>query len=434
MSYKKYRDINVYDAAIERVNFIFDNFKKIYVSFSGGKDSGVCTHLMCEEARKRGVKIGLLFIDIEAHYQKTVEFAHRMFEEYKDVVDPYWVCLPMSTNNSLSYFEEMWSWWDPDKEEVWTREMPKDHYVINLDNNPFPFYKYKMTFEEFTVKFGEWYAGDEDTACIVGIRTQESLNRWRAITNDRKARYKDKNFTTKISEHLYNCYPIYDWLVEDDWRFYGKTGKDYNRLYDLMYQAGIPINKMRVDEPFGDEAKVSLNMFRMIEPDTWGKVVNRVSGANFGNIYGRSKAVSGRFQLPQGHTWKSFTFFLLETLPEKAAQHYWDKFQKFIKYWQETGSPMSEESIAILENNYSKSIINTHEFSKRGKGDKEVIKFTEVVDTIPELDTKDDVLTWKRMAMCIIKNDYYCRGLSFSITKEQREKRNAAMQKYKDIL
>lgn len=67
------------------------------------------------------------------------------------------------------------------------------------------------------------------------------------------------------------------------------------------------------------------------------------------------------------------------------------------------------------------SIINTHEMSNRGHGDKEVIKFTEILDAIPELDGKEDILTWKRMAMCIIKNDYYGRTLSFSIPKRQQD-------------
>jgi len=32
---------NVYDASLERIEYIFNNFERIYLSFSGGKDSGV---------------------------------------------------------------------------------------------------------------------------------------------------------------------------------------------------------------------------------------------------------------------------------------------------------------------------------------------------------------------------------------------------------
>lgn len=56
---------------------------------------------------------------------------------------------------------------------------------------------------------------------------------------------------------------------------------------------------MRVDEPFGNEAKAGLNLFKVIAPDLWVRVVNRVSGANFGNIYSGNKIMSARYSLPK---------------------------------------------------------------------------------------------------------------------------------------
>lgn len=426
--------LNVHDAAIKRVQYIFNEFENIYVSFSGGKDSGVCMHLMCEEARKRNRKIGVLFIDIEAHYQMTIDYAIDMMNEYSDVIIPYWVCLPMETDNSLSYDEMTWAWWENDKKDIWVREMPTMDYVINVDNNPIDYYEYKMTFEDFVAKFGNWYGKGEKTACIVGIRTQESLNRWRAINNENKSRYKSTKYSTKVDNNVYNFYPIFDWKTEDIWTYYGKTEKLYNKFYDLMYQAGVSINQMRIDEPFGDTAKAGLNMFKVIEPKTWVKIVGRVSGANFGNIYANTSINSAHYKLPPGHTWESFTHFLLDTLPQKASDHYKEKFNKFIKWWTETGSGMRKEDIDILHMNYSGATFRTGELSTRGNKDKEVIKFNYVVDTIPELDTKQDVLTWKRMAMCIIKNDYFCKSLSFGISKEQLKRRKEVMKKYEQIL
>lgn len=428
---KKYLDINVYEAAKMRVEYLFDEFENIYCSFSGGKDSSVCMHLMCEEAKKRNRKIGVLFIDTEAQYEFTIEHVEKMFKKYERYIDKYWVCLPMETDNNLSFSEQLWSWWDPDKKDLWVRDMPKD--VINLDNNPIDYYDYKMTFEEFVAKFGNWYGNDEKTACVIGIRTQESLNRWRAIKGD-KGMYKDKRYTTKINENVYNFYPIYDWETADIWKFYGKTGLEYNEYYDLMYLAGASIHQMRIDEPFGDEAKAGLNMFRVLEPKTWSKVVMRVNGANLGSIYSGTEIMGKNYKLPEGHTWKSFTEFLLDTLPIDAANHYRGKFDTFIKWWIEKGSGMPKDQIKILEEKYSEKIVNTHELSTRGKKDKEVIRFLEVVDEIPELDTKVDVLTWKRMAMCIIKNDYWCKSLNFGLNKMQQQKKKDAMEKYKTIL
>ena len=430
---KTYNNKDVYTAAKERIEYIFDEFEHICISFSGGKDSGTVLNMCIDEARKRKRKIGVLFIDLEAFYKKTIEFVERMLENNKDVLEPYWICLPMESPNSLSYLEPTWIWWDKEKEPIWVRPMPKKEYVINEENNPLGFYKKNMPFEEFIKHFGNWYGKGEKTATLVGIRTDESLNRFRAIAGT-KSMYKDKNYSTKVNENVYNFYPIYDWSVEDIWTYNGKFQKDYNKLYDLFYKAGVSIHKMRVDEPFGNEAKAGLSMFRVIEPDTWAKVVNRVSGANFGNIYSGNKIMNAHYKLPKNHTWKSFTFFLLDTLPPEISEHYKIKFSKFIKYWVEKGCPVSEEHIKIMEETCPDAIINTHEFSKRGKGDKEVIKFTKVVDEIPGVDNKDDVLTWRRMAMCIIKNDYTCKSLSFGMTKDLTVRQKAIMEKYKNII
>lgn len=427
---KKYIDKNVYIAALERVQYIFDEFKKIYVSFSGGKDSSVCMHLMCEEARKRNRKIGVLFIDTEAQYKMTIDHIHEILKEYSDVVEIKWVCLPMESPNSLSFLDPTWIWWDKEKKDIWVREIPEN--AITEANNPIDFYIKNMPFETFVKKFGEWYGNGEKTACIQGIRTDESLNRFRAIVKDKK-KYKNKNFSTQVTSDVFNFYPIYDWGVEDIWTYNGKYEKKYNKLYDLMYKAGLSIHQMRVDEPFGNEAKAGLNLFKIIEPQTWSKVVNRVSGANFGNIYHGKKIMNSNYTLPKNHTWKSFTKFLLTTLPPETAEMYKEKFVKFIKYWNKKGCPVQEDLIFLLEEKYSDSIINTGELSNRGAKDKTVIKFKKIVDEVEEVGMEKQFLTWKRMAMCIIKNDILCKGLCFGATKDLTFRQKKILDKYKEL-
>ena len=43
---KKYINKNVYDAAMERIEYCFKQFDNIIVAFSGGKDSGVMLNLV----------------------------------------------------------------------------------------------------------------------------------------------------------------------------------------------------------------------------------------------------------------------------------------------------------------------------------------------------------------------------------------------------
>jgi predicted phosphoadenosine phosphosulfate sulfurtransferase len=295
-----------------------------------------------------------------------------------------------------------------------------------------------MTFEEFIEKFGDWYAranGGKKAACLVGIRTDESLNRFRAIARSDKGAYDGKIYSTVASDNSVNFYPIYDWHVNDIWTYNGKFNKPYNHIYDLFYKAGVPLHKMRICEPYGDEQKAGLNMFKVIEPDTWFRVVDRVSGANFGNIYAGSKAMGAkRIELPPGHTWKSYCKFLLKTLPKETRNIYVTKFIRFIRYWHQAGCPVTEEDINLLEKLAPDSFINTHTYGNRGKGGKEVIKPTAIPDALPGLDNKSDFLSWRRLCMTILKNDITCQSLSFSITKRQVLKQNELLKKYRDTL
>ncbi|HMM03410.1 MULTISPECIES: DUF3440 domain-containing protein [unclassified Dysgonomonas] len=428
---------NVYEITLERTGYIFSEFENIYVAFSGGKDSGVMLNIVLDYMRRHGIKrkIGVLYMDVEASYKRTARFIERMYLDNLDLIEPYWVCLPMTTTNAVSMYEPFWIFWDPAKKDKWVRPMPEYDFIINKDNHPFDFYRENMTFEEFTPLFGDWYArrhGDKKTACLIGIRADESLNRYHAVSRKDKLSYKDKSYSTRISDNTYNFYPICDWRTEDIWTYNGRYRKPYNSIYDLFYLAGVPLSRMRICEPYGDEQKAGLNLFKVLEPETWVRVVDRVSGANFGNIYCGTKATgAGRISLPGGHTWKSYCKFLLRTLPGETRRIYTAKFIKFIRYWNRIGSPVSEEDIFELDPDM---IVNTRQYSKRGKGDKYVVRFKTIPDALPGLDNKTDFLSWKRMCMAILKNDITCRTLSFSMTKKQILRQQELIRKYEEML
>ena len=74
-----YKESNVYEASIKRLDFIFENFERIYLSFSGGKDSGVMLNLILQYMKERGIKrkIGIQIMDNEANYEMSLEFMRR---------------------------------------------------------------------------------------------------------------------------------------------------------------------------------------------------------------------------------------------------------------------------------------------------------------------------------------------------------------------
>ena len=165
---KKYLDVNVYEAVNERIKYVFENFDNIYVSFSGGKDSGLLLNLVLDYKRKHNIKkkIGVFHQDFEAQYKLTTEFVTRMFENNLDDIEPYWVCLPMGSRCAVSNYQMYWYTWDPDKKDLWVRDMPKMPYIINLENNPFDFYEYKMVQEDLYAEFGDWFSRQKEGKSI----------------------------------------------------------------------------------------------------------------------------------------------------------------------------------------------------------------------------------------------------------------------------
>lgn len=100
---------------------------------------------------------------------------------------------------------------------------------------------------------------------------------------------------------VYNAYPIYDWKTTDVWIANGKFCWPYNPIYDLYYRAGVPLEKQRVASPFISEAQSSLKLYRAIDPEMWGKMINRINGVNFTAIYGGTTAVGWhKMVLPSG--------------------------------------------------------------------------------------------------------------------------------------
>jgi predicted phosphoadenosine phosphosulfate sulfurtransferase len=391
--------ISVLEAARQRIAIAFDTFERLYVSFSGGKDSSVMMHLVMDEARKRGRKVGVLVIDLEAQYADTVAHIQDMVEQYADCIDLHWFCGELLLRNAVSNYQPRWCCWDASMSSKWVRQKPS----LAADLSQYDFYVPRMEFEELMVLFGEWYSQGKSTGAFIGIRSDESLHRYRAIVSRKEGlTIGGHKWTTKLSKRLCNVYPIYDWRTEDIWVYHGKhPEKSHNRVYDQMAKAGVPLSSQRLCQPYGDDQRKGLWLYHILEPDTWYKLIVRVNGVNSGALYiQESGNMTGynKITKPAGHTWRSFCNLLLRTMPAKTRDHYAARFRKFIAGWQQRG-------------------------------------YTTIPDEAPlSLEAKCWAPSWRRMCKVLLRNDYWCKGLgqsqplsdAYQAFKEIRAKRRAA--------
>ena len=400
---KIYKDQDVLSAARDRYKFIFNNFDNVCFSFSGGKDSSLMIQLANIVAKKLNKVFDVLYIDLEAQYKHTIDHVYEL-KELSQIRDFYHIALPLYLRNAVSVLQPKWICWKPEDKELWVRDLPKDS--INLINNFLPFYNRVMEFEEFVPSFNKWYADTKGGMCAVGvgIRADESLNRFRTIAIPKnKVMFKNKPWTTQIYKNTFNFYPLYDFKTQDVWGAVSLLDLKYNKIYELMYKNGLSIHEQRLCQPYGDDQRNGLDQFKALEADTWEKILNRVNGVNFGNIYCRSYALGNiKSFKPDFMTWEQYTVFLLESLGlynRDLMLHYYGKIKKFMEWYK------------------------THEN----------------IDIIPQecelkLEQQKKVISWRRIARAIERNDFYMKRLSFGENKKDNEKLQHLMKKYNNLL
>lgn len=435
---KTYSEKNVYEAAVERVEFIFKEFDNVLVAFSGGKDSGITLNLFYDYAKKNSLlqKLSVYHEDYEGGYPQTFDFIERMFDKMIDI-KRFWLCLPIKAACSASMHQTHWIPWDSDYKDIWIREIPEKDYVIHENNVWFTFKKGTSGFDlriqfanEFANKYGK-------TAVIVGLRADESLSRLSIITSQHRSEmYKNIRYSKIVSKNTVNFYPIYDWKTDDVWIANAKFNWDYNRLYDLFYQAGMKISEMRTASPFHAAGQKNLIFYKTISPNTWAKMIGRVNGVNFTGIYGGTTAMGWRnIKKPKHFTWKEYAHFLIKTLPKNAQNRLLYHLRRLNQSWAEEGYGRNPNVIKQME-------MEGLEIEKTGVDDKRCIKpgYYEIVrikSGFPDETNIEDFRhcpNWKDVCIAIMKNDFTFQTLGLGRTKEDLNRRKKIMDKYKSIL
>ena len=107
-------------------------------------------------------------------------------------------------------------------------------------------YRYRMHQEDLAKQFGRWYRishGDKKTVCLLGMRADESLQRYSGFFN-KKYGYKGECWISKQFKDVWCASPLYDWthqrrLARELTVFH----YDYNRLVRPVLHGGAQASR-----------------------------------------------------------------------------------------------------------------------------------------------------------------------------------------------
>lgn len=261
-------DVNVLEAAKARIRQLYEEYDNVIVSYSGGKDSLAVLHLCRQVAiEEMGItdKVITWFRDEEVIHDSIIEFV----DEYRqmDWIDMHWWVTPLQSHKYLLGILSEYVQWDPARDPAnggvgFVR--PKPDFGVSLKDLGLP---------EDTVL--SQYTGDEvmcgqftgSTVTLTGIRTAESLLRYRAIM---AAGSRGPSAWLGQNKRAVSARPIYDWQENDIFRYFYDEKIRYAPIYDSQLFSRQPL---RVGTVITSEAAKQLDKLRVADPDLFDRVV-----------------------------------------------------------------------------------------------------------------------------------------------------------------
>lgn len=362
-----YLQNNVFEEALERIRFVYDNHDDVIVSMSGGKDSAVLfelTSIVAHEKNRLPIKV--FWLDQECEWQATVDYMKSVCE--RSYVEPYIFCVPMNYSVAMSN-NDCFIIWDETKKDLWTHQ-PFDFAITKNPLDEKVDFKSMEAYKKFINDLPKTVASSQNTAVLIGMRISENLNR-RMLLAHGKARFKGVTWAKIKNGNIQDFYPIYDFNDDDIWTALGKNHWDYNKIYDKMYQYGVPKREMRISALIHETSIHAIELLQEFEPDTYNKFLKRLSGVNAMVHTYESEGSVTKIKLPfMFKNWKEYRDYLLEKIVIPSSrpiyEHGW-KGQDTDEWYMIHVKQMILNDLNFTTNNNAKSRMRKDE--KIGDGD-----------------------------------------------------------------
>ena len=385
---------NVWDAAIERTERLFDEFKNVVVSFSGGKDSTVTLEIALIVARKKNrLPLSVYFLDQEAEWSATIDYVRKVM--HRKEIKPLWIQVPIFLPNSISQTNPFLITWEEGKEWMRPKEeiSIKENHVLKGDS-------------EKEAKTGYWYTyfvkslnhlyPDEPACFLAGMRAEESPQRLAGLTN--ALTYKDITWgkhVNKKKDH-YTFYPLYDWNASDIWKSIHENKWDYCNIYNEYFRYGLPIKDMRVSNLNHESALKSLFYLHELEGHTWEALNKRLEGINQAKHLSKNDLLRVTTLPYMFKSWREYRDFLTDKLivDQKHKDIFINQWEKHDSYYAELRNPKE-----LNKKQINSILVNDIEFAK-------LASFLQTPSMIGFRDWKKGKIVRSERAKTQIKKEY----------------------------